>query len=180
MILEFLKTTAIFISIIGVIIIGGVAIVRSIEYIEENTYAVKDTIQKIVYTVMALHVYMLYMGMPLWHALFSMSIQYAFHCFFDVYPVIRPEDPKFIYGVLGSLVNHFLLIRMFINQSSGFVTVVLCFIIIWMTPFCFFFTMSASEDALFVKKTGKGTKTYVGIALEWLWNFGREHVRSRE
>lgn len=180
MIFEFLKTSFIFVAVIATLAIAGVAIVRSIDYIEENTYAVKSRIQAVVYTVIGLHAYMMFIGMPIWHVLLSLSIQYAFNCFFESYPVVRPEDPKFIYGVLGSLVNHFLLIRVFIQQSSSFVTVALCFVIIWTTPFCFFFTMSASEDALFIKKTGKGTKTYAGLALDWLWNFGRKQLAQKD
>ncbi|KAI4291320.1 hypothetical protein PAPHI01_0594 [Pancytospora philotis] len=174
MIYEFFRNSFLFVFVIALIIVFGIAVARFIDYIGDNTYAMKDTLQTVVYTVMGLHIYMMFIGMPLWHVLFSLSIQYAFNCFFEVYPVVKPEDPKFIYGVLASLVNHFLLIRMFIKNTSNLLNVALCFVLIWATPFCFFFTMSAAEDFMFVDGSRRVTKTYFSRLVTWLWNFGRE------
>jgi hypothetical protein len=176
MIVEFIKTSFIFVAIVALIVGAGVATVRSIDYIEENPYAAKEKIQLVVYFVIFSHSFLLYHGIPIYHLALSLAIQYAFNCFFDVYPVIRPEDPKFIFGLVGSLINHFLLIKFFFDKSLGFISIILCFIIIWTTPFCFFFSMSAAEDNMFIKKSGKSNhKTYVRLAFESLMNLGKSN-----
>lgn len=180
MILDILKFSFIFICIILTIVLGGIGVVRSVEYLEENMYAVKSVIERIVYTVVFLHLYMLYLGMPFWHFLFSLSIQYSFNCFFAHYPIIQPEDPKFIFGVVGSLINHLLLIRMFVIQSSNLFSIISSFILIWITPFSFFFTMSASENIMLLKSDGRPVKTFAGMALDWLMNFGKNKKKMRE
>ncbi len=180
MAIEIIKISLVLISVVLLVVLGGVAIVRSIEYVEENIYAVKGTIEKILYTVVALHAYMLYLGMPILHCLFSLSIQYAFHCFFSNYPIIKPEDPKFIYGVVGSLINHLLLIRMFVINSSNLFSIIFSFILIWVTPFSFFFTMSASENIMFLRPGGKPVKTFAGMALDWLLNLGKKNAKFTE
>jgi Transmembrane adaptor Erv26 len=175
MIYDFLKSSFIFLSIIALIVAAGVATVRSIDYIEENPYAAKEKIQNLVYFVIFSHLFLLYQGIPLYHLAISLSIQYAFNCFFESYPIIKPEDPKFIYGLIGSLINHFLLIKFFFDKSIGFFSIVLCFIIIWATPFGFFFSMSAAEDNMFIKKAGRPNhKTYVRMAFEALMNIGKK------
>lgn len=180
MILEFLKSSFVFIFCISLIVLAGVAIVRSIDYIEDNIYAVKEKMQLVVYAVIGMHIYMLLTGMPIWHMAFSLSIQWAFFQFFDTYPIVRPEDPKFIYGVVASLVNHFLLIRLFINNGTGLINIILSFVVIWVTPFCFFFTMSAADDVPFVKKSGKPTKTFAAQALDMLMNFKRTRLDEKK
>ena len=174
MIAEFLKSTFTLLAVIGIFVGLCVLIIRSVRHIENNVYGVKETIRKIVFAVIALHIYLLYIGVPLWHLAFSLTIQYAFYQFFDSYPVIKPEDPKFLYAVIASLVNHFLMIRVFIVHEIGVINIVLCFLHIWTTPFCFFFTMSASDNLMFLskdaKKSNRPTKTFAGQALDWLLN----------
>lgn len=180
MLFEFLKTTLIFITVITAVVLAGIGIVRGIDYIEENPYAAKERIQMVVYTAIALHAFLLYLRVPIYHLLLSLSIQYALQTLFAAYPLIKPEDPRFIYGVLGSLVNHFLLIKFFVDHSYGVAVVAMSFLVIWTTPFCFFFSMSASEDNLFVKSSGKATKTYAGILLEWLMTVGKRQMEARK
>ena len=48
MFFDFLKISGIFVLIIIVVIAICIITIRSIEYIEENTYAAKDKIQKII------------------------------------------------------------------------------------------------------------------------------------
>lgn len=180
MILDFLKTSFTLIICISLVVAVGVTIVRSIEYIENNIYGVKDTIMKILFTVIALHLYFLFLGMPFWHLIFSLSIQAVFYSLFDVYPMVKPEDPKFLYGVFASLINHFLLVRLFMNRETGIIHIMLCFIIIWTTPFCFFFTMSATDDVPFIPASGRTTKTLAGKLIEWMMNFKRNKTEQRE
>lgn len=180
MFLEFLQASLLFVAIVAGIIGGGIGIVRAIDYIEDNPYAAKEKIQMIVHGTMGMHALFLFMGLPIWHILFSFSIQYALHSLFVLYPAIRPEDPRFIYGILGSLVNHFLFIKFFVDENKNILLIILSFIIIWVTPFCFFFSMSASDDNLFVKKNdGKGNKTYAGILVDWLMTVGRKRTAAK-
>jgi len=156
----------------------GIGAVRSINYIEENPYAAKEKIQMIVYGIIASHMFFMIIRLPLYVIIFSLTIQYAFNALFDSYPFIKPEDPKFLYGVLASLVNHFLLIKFFVGHSYGIIVVILSFIIIWATPFCFFFSMSAADDAPFANHSGKSTKTYVGMAFDWLMTIGKKSMKG--
>lgn len=179
MILNFFKVTSILVLTVGLLISLGLGIIKLIDYLEENPYGSKALIQKIVYTSVAAHLLFLFMGMPILQILLSLSIQYAYHCLFDIYPIVKPEDPRFIYGLVGSLVNYFLMIR-FISMSNGSILAIIpYFAIIWSTPIFFFFSMSATEDALFIKKTGKRNKTYAGMAVEWAYSFGTKLKSSR-
>ena len=179
MIANFLKVTSILLISVSLLIALGLGVIKLIDYLEENPYGSKALIQKIVYSCVAAHLIFLIMDMPILQILFSLSIQYAYHCLFDIYPIVKPEDPRFIYGLVASLVNYFLMIR-FISISNGSVLAIIpYFIIIWATPIFFFFSMSATEDALFIKKTGQKNKTYAGMALDWAFNFGKKLKDSR-
>lgn len=174
MIIEFFKVSTILIFVAGLLICLGVGIIKLIDYLEENPYGSKDLIQKVVYTSIALHILFLVMGMPILQIIFSLTVQYSFNCMFDTYPFIKPEDPKFIYGVVGSLINYFLMIRFISLSSSKVMMIIPYFLIIWASPVCFFFSMSATEDTLFVKKGGKKNKTYAGLFIEWIFSLGNK------
>lgn len=180
MILDFLSTTSIFLFIIVILVGLGIGIIRAIDYIEENPHAAKSKIQAVLYLAVALHLFFLIIEVPLYHIIFSLSIHYTFNSFFSTYPVIKPEDPRFIYGVLGSFINHFLLIRFFFNKSPNILSVILSFFVIWITPFSFFFSMSAAEDTLFVNRSKKDHKTYAGMALNWLLTLGKKSETNKD
>lgn len=174
MLWNFMKLSFILILVIGLLIVLGVGTIKFIDYLEENPYGSKHLIQKMVYGSVAFHVVFLLLGVSIPQILFSLSIQYSYNCLFDSYPVIRPEDPRFIYGLVGSLVNYFLMIRFISMNSVRILVMIPCFAIIWLTPVCFFFSMSATEDTLFVKKTGRKNKTYAGMLLDFLFSLGRK------
>lgn len=178
MVLAYINTFFILLFIILFLILLGVGIIKFIEYLEDNPYGSKELIQKVVYASVALHVLLLIAGMRFWQLAFSLSIQYTYNCMFDSYPFIRPEDPKFIYGLVASLINYFLMIRFISINSISLIFILPYFLIIWSTPICFFFSMSATEDALFIKKGGKKTRTYVGLCLDWLFSF-RHRINQR-
>lgn len=174
MLFDFFKISFIFVFIIAAVIGVCIGTIRSIEYIEENTYAAKQKIQNLIYGVLLCHIYLLWAGVPIYHLLLSLSIQYTFNCFMRDYPAIKPEDFRFIYGVVGSLINHFLMIKFFFDRHCGVVTIIFCFILVWATPFAFFFSMSATDDVLFVKNQGQqNVKTYAGMLLDYLLNLGK-------
>lgn len=174
MIVSFLKVTSILILTLSLVAACGLGVIKLIDYLEENPYGSKAFIQKIVYSSIMAHLIFLFMGMPILQILFSLSIQYAYHCLFDIYPIVKPDDPRFIYGLVGSLVNYFLMIRFISLNDGSLLSIIPYFLIIWTTPIVFFFSMSATEDSLFVKKTGKKNKTYAGMALEWAFNLGNK------
>lgn len=175
MFFDFLKISGIFVLIIVSVIAICIITIRSIEYIEENTYAAKDKIQKIIYFSMLTYIFFMLKGMSFIHLSLGLGIQYTFNCLMNNYPAIKPEDPRFIAGVLGSLVNHFLMIKFFFEKSGGIFIVIFAFIIVWLTPFCFFFSMSATDDVLFINNSNKHVKTYAGILLEYLLNIGKRN-----
>ena len=175
MFFEFIKISSIFILIVVAVIAVCVGTIRAIEYIEENTYAAKSKIQNIIYFSMCCYVFFMLKGMPIWQILFGLGVQYTFHCLMNSYPAIRPEDPRFLGGVLGSLVNHFLMIKFFFEKSGNILIIIFAFAIVWLTPFCFFFSMSATDDVLFVKNSNKHVKTYAGMLLDYLLNLGKKN-----
>lgn len=170
MFFEFIKISLIFVFIVAAIIGVCVGTIRSIDYIEQNTYAAKNKIQNIIYFSMGCYAFFLFKGMPLWQLLIGLAVQYTFHCLMATYPAIKPEDMRFLGGVLGSLVNHFLMIKFFFEKSGSVFLIIFAFTIVWLTPFCFFFSMSATDDLLFIKNPGKPVKTYAGIILDYLLN----------
>lgn len=167
--------SSIFVLIVVTVIAVCIGTIRSIEYIEENTYAAKDKIQKIIYFSMGCYVFFLMKGIPLWHLLMGLGIQYTFHCLMHNYPAVRPEDPRFIGGVIGSLINHFLMIKFFFEKSGNIFLIIFAFAIVWLTPFCFFFSMSATDDVLFVKTQNRQVKTYAGMLLDYCLNLGKKN-----
>lgn len=180
MIYEFFKTSAIFVAVVSALIGAGVGVVKAIDYIEENPHAAKSKIQMVVYGVVVAHIYLLITGVSIFHIIFSLVIQYTFNTFFSTYPIVKPEDPRFIFGVIASFVNHFLMIKHFFSLTPTIFSVIISFAIIWITPFCFFFSMSASEDTLFASGSGKkGGKTYAGIALDWVLKLGKKPEKNK-
>lgn len=167
-IIEFIKVTFVLCIIIALIIAAGIGIVKFIDYLDENPYASKDLIQNILYIAVGSHLLFLFIGVPFLQILFSLSIQYSYHCLFDSYPIIKPEDYRFIYGLVGSLINYFLMIRFITVVNIRIITVILCFVVIWITPVCFFFSMSAGDETLFIKSKGRVSETYVGQFLKWI------------
>lgn len=154
---------------ITAIIVGIVlCIIKFIDYLDENPYASKKVIEKVVYSTVAGHLIFLFIGVPFLQILFSLSIQYSYHCLFDSYPIIKPEDPRFIYGLVGSLINYFLMIRFVSIHTIGVFLLICSFTIVWITPVCFFFSMSATEETLFIKSKGRENKTYARIALDYI------------
>lgn len=179
MVLNFIYVSFFVILAILCLVAISLGVIKLIDYLEENPYGSKDMIQNVVYASVALHILFLLSGMSYFQLLFSLSIQYCFNTMFDVYPLIKPEDIRFIYGAIGSLVNYFLMIRFISVQKLSLLTIIPYFIIIWATPICFFFSMSASEDNLFLNKPGIKNKTYAGMAIDWVLKFGKKQEKAR-
>lgn len=169
----FLKISFFIILGILALVFIGVGFIRLVDYFDENPYGSKDLVQKVLYTSVALHVLFLITGMPILQIIFSLSIQYCLQTLFDTYSEIRMNDPKLIAGFIGSLINYFLMLRFFTIYEKKLILFIPYLCIIWATPICFFFSISVSEDAIFIKKKGgKKNKTYAGVFLDWMLSLG--------
>ncbi|ELA42355.1 uncharacterized protein VICG_00453 [Vittaforma corneae ATCC 50505] len=155
MIFTFLKVSVFLILGILALVGIGVGFIWLIDYFDANPYGSKELVQKVLYTSVALHVLFLLTGMPILQILYSLGVQYCFNTLFDTYSLIRVEDPRFIGGLIGSLVNYFLMLRFFTVYEKKIILFIPYLCIIWATPVCFFFSISVNEDTLFVKKGGK-------------------------
>lgn len=174
MVFTFLKVSAILLVAILLLICVGVGFIRLIDYFEEHPYGSKELVRKVVYTSMALHVLFLITGMPVLQIIFSLAIQYCYFTAFssEEHTLLHVTDPKFIGGLIGSLVNYFLMLRFFTIYEKRLLLFVPYLCIIWATPICFFFSVNATEDAMFVKKGGRKNKTYAGLLVDWIFSLG--------
>ncbi|WUR02346.1 testis expressed 261 (TEX261) [Vairimorpha necatrix] len=169
MLIPFLKSLFIFFGSIATLILIGLGIIKSIEYIEDQAYSAKKKIKNIIYGCVIAHLYFLIRGKSILHTAFSLSIQYSFFCLLQVYPIIKLDNPYFIYGTLASLVNHFLVIRFLFYRSLFTVEILSIFLLIWITPFCFFISLSANDEVIIVK--GKTTvNTMIGNYIKKIIN----------
>jgi hypothetical protein len=154
----FFKSLFLVVAAVGGLLGIGLGIIKAIDYIEDQAYAAKKHIEKIVQVSMGLHVIMLLRGVSILQILFSLSIQYSFFCLLDLYPLIKMDNPYFIYGTIASLINHFLVIRLLFQHDIYGLEIVLYFLLIWITPFCFFMSLSANDEVIFIKgKTSSNT-----------------------
>lgn len=177
---NFLLTCIIVALVVLVIILIGIGIIRFIDYLEENPYGSKAAIEKIIFGVYASHVLLLFLGVSLWQILFSLSIQYSYHCLLDSHAEIETSDSRFIYGLVASLINYFLMIRFISMHNTALVYVIPCFLVIWITPVCFFFSMSATEDAPFKKPRRGESKSYGKKILNYLMTLGKKDTVMKE
>lgn len=162
----FLKSLFLVAVSITVLFMFGLGIVNAIDYIEDKAYAAKKHIGTIIQVSSVLHAILLFRGVSILQILFSLSVQYAFYCLLDIYPLVKMDNPYFIYGTVASLLNHFLVIRLIFAKPAVYgLEIVFYFALIWITPFCFFLSLSANDEVLFVK--GKATSnTLIGNLLK--------------
>lgn len=157
---EFIKSVLLIITVFSFFSGLGICMYKAVEYIEDKTYAAKRKIEQIIMTISALHFLLLFRGVNFFLILYSLSIQYIFYSLLDSYPNVQPTNICFIVGTLMALVNHFLILRTMIIGRHYMVEMVFSFVVfVWCTPFCFFLSLSANDDALPVK--GKKTNTLI-------------------
>ncbi|KAH9410562.1 putative transmembrane adaptor Erv26 [Ordospora pajunii] len=166
MISIFFKSLFLILGSVGGILAFGMGIIKAIDYIEDRAYAAKKYIATIVQISMGLHFVFLLRGVSILHILFSLSIQYSFYCLLELYPLVKMDNPYFIYGTIASLINHFLVIRMVFSKSKVYgLEIIFSFALIWITPFCFFLSLSANDEALMIKGK-KASPTMIGNILK--------------
>jgi hypothetical protein len=168
----FFKSLFLVAAAVGGLLGIGLGIIKAIDYIEDQAYAAKKHIETIIQVSMGFHVIMLLRGVSIFQILFSLSIQYSFFCLLDLYPLIKMDNPYFIYGTVASLMNHFLVIRLLFQNNVLGLEIIFYFLLIWITPFCFFISLSANDEVIFVK--GKSSSsTLIG-------NFLKKYVLSHK
>lgn len=161
----FFKSLFILAASVSGIIGFGVGIIKAIEYIEDKAYAAKKHIEKIIQVSALLHIILLFRGVSILQILFSLTIQYSFFCLLEAYPTIKMENPFFVYGSVASLINHFLVIRFLFTSKIRILEIVFHFLLIWITPFCFFVSLSANDEVLIVSGDRKINNTFIGKIL---------------
>ncbi|KAG0436614.1 Testis Expressed Sequence [Dictyocoela muelleri] len=161
MILIFVKSILAIILIFGILLGLSISLYYSIRYIEEHTFAAKNKIDKIIKSIMILHLLPLIRGIGIPIVLFSLLVQLLFYNLLDLYPDIKPSNLQFLFGGFLALVNHFWFLKSAIEKNLYTLEVVFYFVfIVWVTPFCFFMSLSANEDTL--PQQGKKRETWVG------------------
>lgn len=160
MLLQFLKSIIIVICLISSLGFAGLGLYKAVEYIEDKTYAAKKKIEQIIITIAILHLFLLFRGVNFFLILYSLSIQGTFYTLLESYPNINPGNPTFILGSVMSLGNHFFILRAMILGKHYIIETLFSFVVfVWATPFCFFLSLSANDEALPTK--GKKTNTWI-------------------
>lgn len=161
MIGQFLKSIFIVFGLIGALAGLGVGLYKAVEYIEDKTFAAKKKIEQMVIAISIGHVLLIFRGVNFFLVLYSLIIQGIFYTLLEVYPNINPANPTFIIGSILALGNHFLMLRSLILGNYYFVEMIFIFVVfVWTTPFAFFLSLSANDEALPIK--GRKTNTWIG------------------
>lgn len=162
MILLFFQSLLILGLIAALIIGAAIGLYQTVIYIEDHTMAFKDRIKQIIFAIGAIHVFMLFRGVSIFQVLFSGSIQYVFYNLYLKYPDFLISDPLLIIGSIMALVNHFLTLRLLIF-NFWVPEIILYFILcVWVTPFCFYVSLSANEDIMTDLHKRKKVQTMLG------------------
>lgn len=160
MFIEFLKSIFVIIAVFGCFAGLGIGMYKAVEYIEDKTYAAKRRIEQIIIAISALHIILVFRGVSIFLVIYSLIIQYIFYTLLETYPNVQAYNPLFIIGSLLALGNHFMMLRAMIIGHNYLIEMVFSFLVfVWATPFCFFLSLSANDDALPVK--GKKTNTLI-------------------
>lgn len=163
----FLKSLGILAATVVGLLALGLGIVKAIDYVEDKAYAAKRHIETIIQISAGLHIILLLRGVSFFQILFSLTVQYAFYCLLDIYPLVKMDNPYFIYGTIASLLNHFLVIRLIFSRNAIYgMEIVFYFALIWITPFCFFLSLSANDEVLFAKGKKTAPNTLIGSLLK--------------
>jgi hypothetical protein len=121
------------------------------EFVEEYSVISKRWINYTSYTVIALHILMLlFEDVPVGRTLFSLFCNIFYTFLSPAFPMIQLSDPTFIFSAILVLSDHFLWFFFFTNfHNFKFLEICAIFsILIWLVPFLYFISLSASEYTL--------------------------------
>ncbi|KAM0686844.1 erv26 superfamily protein [Conglomerata obtusa] len=157
---EFIKSISVLLGVMTGLLSLGIGLYKAVEYIEDKTFAAKKKIEQIIIGISIFHLYMLIRGVSKLILIYSLVIQYLFYSLLDIYPNIQPSNPVFIAGSVMALGNHFLMLKAMILGNYFVAEMIIVFVVgVWCTPFCFFLSLSANDEALPVK--GKKANTWI-------------------
>ncbi|TBT96532.1 putative Erv26-like transmembrane adaptor protein [Hamiltosporidium tvaerminnensis] len=170
MFLIFLNSILILLGLIATIIGLAVGLYKAVQFIEDKTYAAKKRIENIITAVSIFHIFLILRKFSLFLVGFSLCIQFLFYSLLDIYPAILPTNIYFVVGSLMAVINHFLFLRALVKGDHYILEMIFYFIVVvWLTPFCFFLSLSANDETLPVK--GTKTKTRAGELIKRLFDF---------
>lgn len=130
------------------LIVAGIFIKSSILYLENNPHKSKNFVFFILILSIVLH-YLLYLfNFSKIHLIFSIFTQILFLSLFEEYPYMKSNDIRFILGILFTIINHFITIFSVRSKSLGILQVLFSFLIIWISPVIFLFSLSATEEII--------------------------------
>ncbi|KAM0677780.1 hypothetical protein BDAP_001630 [Binucleata daphniae] len=159
-IFDFIKSLFVICSLCVGLLALGIGLYKAVEYIEDKTFAAKKKIEQIIACICLFHVFMFFRNVGFFLIVYSLVIQYIFYSLLDIYPDIQPSNPSFICGSIMALGNHFFMLRSMILGNFYVLEMIVIFVVaVWCTPFCFFLSLSANDEALPTK--GKKTNTWI-------------------
>lgn len=162
MFLLFFQSLIILALLASGIIGAAIGLYKTVVYIEDHTMAFKERILQIIMAVGVIHIIMLFRGVSIFQVIYSGCIQYIFYNLYLKYPYFQISDPFLIVGSLMALINHFLTLRLLIFKFY-IIEVIFYFIFsVWLTPFCFYVSLSANEDVMTDLERKKKVRTVLG------------------
>lgn len=120
------------------------------EVVEEYSVWAKRVIRYAIFGVLAIHVLLLlFEDLPVLYLLIGLLSHGVYHTLLPSFPVIDFTDPRFIAGCAMAVINHFSWFYFFMYNYYPFNEILAFFIIcVWLIPFGYFVSLSASENML--------------------------------
>lgn len=169
MLLLFVQSVLILLLITTIIIAVALLLYHTVIYIEDHAIAARKKIENIILTVSVLHIFLLFRSVNIFQIVFSLSVQYIFYHLLLKYPNFGVMDPYLIVGTVLALVNHFLVLRLLILNYWVLEVVVYFFVFVWLTPFCFYVSLSANDE-VFVPVRNAKRETLLGRLMKGVMN----------
>ncbi|EJW01846.1 hypothetical protein EDEG_03675 [Edhazardia aedis USNM 41457] len=167
--LNILGGLLVFVTCIAALLAMAVGLYKAVEYIEDRTYAAKKKIEQIIIAISVAHIILLFRRVGFFIVIYSLVIQYIFYSLLEIYPYVQPTNLTFIVGSLMALGNHFLILRAMILNNNYLLEMIFAFLVfVWATPFCFFLSLSANDEAF--PTTGKKNSTLIGKFIKRAFN----------
>ncbi|KCZ74374.1 hypothetical protein H311_04661, partial [Anncaliia algerae PRA109] len=140
--------------------------------------AAKRRIELIIKIISALHVLLLFRGITKFLILFSLIAQFLFFSLLEDYPAFLPTNAYFLSGTICALINHFLFLRELVVNKLGVIeTIIYFFVFVWITPFCFFLSLSANDENFAVKS--KRRETFIGKFIKKIYQPSVKHISNK-
>ena len=178
MLVEFLKFSGLLIAFLVSFILLGVSIKNSIEYIETNPFASEKISRNLISLFIFAHFYLLYINLSRLLIISSLVAHICFFSFYSEYPILKIRNSRFIFGLFLTLLNHICLIIEFGKGYLNGLNILICFIILWITPFTVFFNISANQDTAALEARKRKTSIVLGRAVEWLQSFQSKSIKN--